>query len=243
MSGGGYVYNSSPVKERLRAHNHTPDFLNDFAVYVGGSLHPDHGGDWERMKRANKWLGGRETNAPKADVQQMQAKIAEQPYEQRQMVNGFAAAAGVGHTWDFPALTDGELLFFQQLGDLIAMSEIDDIVECISFAFPGTISPALAASRLDLGALLAKGAPEPELSAPPKRKVVRVVETDLSIPPGYLDDTDLSGSAADVKKRINTLLHAHLIAEIEDKNRKTVVDWLIGKLKGFKVPEEMRTYD
>ena len=233
MSGGGYVYNSSPVKERLRAHNHTPDFLNDFAVYVGGSLHPDHGGDWERMKRANKWLGGRETNAPKADVQRMQAKVAEQPYEQRQMIDGFAAAAGVEHTWNFPALTDGELLFFQQLADLIAMSEIDDIVECISFAFPGAkeISPA--------------GTPpeEPELSAPPKRKVVRVVETDLSIPPGYLDDTDLSGSAADVKKRINTLLHAHLIAEIEDKNRKTVVDWLIGKLKGFKVPEEMRTYD
>ena len=187
------------------------------------------------MQRANKWLGGRELNAPKADVQQMQAKVASQPCAERKMIDGFAAAAGVEHTWNFPALTSGELLFFWQLAELIAMSEIDDIVECITFAFPG------AEKISSTGALVPEE--EPELSAPPKRKVVRVVETDLSIPPGYLDDTDLSGSAVDVKKRINTLLHAHLIAEIEDKNRKTVVDWLIGKLKGFKVPEEMRTYD
>jgi hypothetical protein len=71
--------------------------------------------------------------------------------------------------------------------------------------------------------------------------VVRVVEEDLLIPPGYLDDTDLSGTVAEIKARINAHLHAHLIAEIDGKNRKSVTDWLMGKLKGFKVPDEMRS--
>jgi hypothetical protein len=233
MNGGGYVYNSSPVRERLKAHEHTPEFLNAFSVYVGGSLHPDHGGDWQRMERANKWLVEREPQAPKADVRRLEQHIKEMPFEQRKLVEGFAAAAGVAHTWNFPSLTTGEMLFYRQLADWIAMSEADDIVECITIAFPGAeeISPAGDPPQPE---------GEPETSAPPRRKVVRVVEEDLLIPPGYLDDTDLSGTVAEIKARINAHLHAHLIAEIDGKNRKSVTDWLMGKLKGFKVPDEMR---
>ena len=234
MNGGGYVYNSSPIRERLKAHEHTPEFLNAFSVYVGGSLHPDHGGDWQRMERANKWLTSKEPQALKADVRRLQERIKQGPADQRKLIEGFAAAAGVEHTWNFPSLTTGELLFYRQLADWIAMSEADDIVECITIAFPGTkeISPTGTTPQPE-------GEPE-KPPASPKRKVVRVVEDDLLIPPGYLDGADLSGSVADIKVRINAYLHAHLIAEIDGKNRKSVTDWLMGKLKGFKVPDEMR---
>lgn len=234
MNGEGYVYNSGPVKERLKAHDHTPDFLNAFSVYVGGSLHPDHGGDWQRMERANKWLTEREPQAPKSDVRRMQEHVKAMQSDQRKMVEGFAAASGIAHTYDFPSLTTGELLFFRKLAEWIAMSEADDIIDCITIAFPGTIeiSPTGTTPQPE-------GEPEPT-AKPPKRKVVRVVEDDLLIPPGYLDGTDLSGTVAEIKTRINAHLHAHLIAEIDGKNRKSVTDWLMGKLKGFKVPDEMR---
>ena len=150
MNGGGYVYNSSPVRERLKAHEHTPDFLNAFSVYVGGSLHPDHGGDWQRMERANKWLAEREPQAPKADVRRLEQRIKEMPFEQRKLIEGFAAAAGVAHTWNFPSLTTGELLFYRQLADWIAMSEADDIVECITIAFPGAEEISQQATPLRL---------------------------------------------------------------------------------------------
>lgn len=234
MNGGGYVYNSSPVRERLKAHEHTPDFLNAFTVYVGGSLHPDHGGDWQRMERANKWLVEREPQAPKADVRRLEQRIKEMPFDQRKLIEGFAAAAGIEHTWNFPSLTTGELLFYRQLADWIGMTEADDIVECISIAFPGAedISPQSPSATVQ-----AEGAEPPDK---PRRKVVRIVEDDLLVPPGYLDNADLSGSVADIKARLNAHLHAHLIAEIQGKNRKSVTDWLMSKLKGFKVPDEMR---
>lgn len=218
MDGGGYVYSSGPIKERLGAHTHTQEFLNDFTVYVGGSLHPDHGGNWERMARANKWLAQREEESPKPDVRRLQARIEEMPFDQRCLIEGFAQAAGVERTWRFPSLTTGELRFYRKLAEWIAMSEADDIIDCINIAFPE---------------------PEPPVSSS-KPKVVRVIEDDLLVPPDYLDNTDLSGSTSEVKARINTYLHAHLLAEIGGKNRKGVVDWLMNKLKGFKVPEEMR---
>lgn len=236
MDGGGYIYSSGPIKERLGAHTHTQEFLNDFTVYVGGSLHPDHGGNWERMARANKWLAQREEESPKPDVRRLQAHIEEMPFDQRCLIEGFAQAAGVERTWRFPSLTTGELRFYRKLAEWIAMSEADDIIDCITVAFPGAqLVPDQTGPDESSGA---GGEPEPPVSSKPK--VVRVIEDDLLVPPGYLDNTDLSGSTSEIKARINTYLHAHLLAEIDGKNRKGVVDWLMNKLKGFKVPEEMR---
>ena len=100
MNGGGYVYNSSPVRERLKAHEHTPDFLNAFSVYVGGSLQLDHGGDWQRMER-EQVACRTGTASPKADVRRLEQRIKEMPFEQRKLIEGFAAA-GVSHTLELP---------------------------------------------------------------------------------------------------------------------------------------------
>ena len=107
------------------------------------------------------------------------------------------------------------------------MSEADDIVECITIAFPG-------AEEISQQATLRLKENLKNLRTP-RRKVVRVVEEDLLIS-GYLDDSDLSGTVAEIKARINAHLHAHLIAEIDGKNRKSVTDWLMGKLKGSRCP-------
>ena len=238
-------YYSGPMQSRLKAHPTTdPEFVHLFITAAGGGLREQDGGNWERTRRANASLRPREARSKLDDRKHLVARIEGLEYDKRKLLELHARAAGVETHYTLPSLTEGEALFYKRLSDYVEIHDLEDMVECITTAFPGaevTITSDDApgtGGEVSVPTSSSESAPDPVPPAGGKR--VRVLEDDLLIPPGYLEGTDLSGNATEIKKRINAYLHAHLVAEIEGKNRKGVTDWLMGKLRGFKVPEEMR---
>lgn len=248
-------YYSHAIKERLGVHALTQDFIDGLFAITGGGFKEEQGGNWERVRKGNEALRHLEQKAPKKDKDRLVAKVRRLERDRRELLDTHARVAGITFKWDSPALTTGEVAYLSRACDWVEISDIDDIIECITTAFPG--ASEVSASSSPRGAETGEGvsaSPSPELSesdlATPKS--VRVIEDDVIYPDDYFDEVDLSGSKDEVLDRIKFFLHAHLIAEVSKthggKGRKGVADWLISKLwaangQGFKVPDEWRTVE
>ena len=235
-------YYSDAIKERLEVHVLTEDFVSRLMLASGGSFKPEEGGDWERVRRAHRMLRPLEEKSKLGDRNRLKHFIENMDHDKRKLLEYHAEVVEL-HRWTLPSLTAGEVRYYKRMATWLAISDIEDIVECISTAFPGAEESVPSPQAATPGTAEGETAtPSAEAASPPGRKV-RVLEDDLVLPDGYLEGTDVSGTAGEVKLRIQMLLHAHLVAEIQGKNRKGVTDWLISKLAGWKVPEEWRVED
>ena len=231
-------YTSVVMRERLRAHTMTDQFVASFTHIVGGSLRPNEGGSWARCRKASAWLRPQETKASHADLARLRSRIESEDREVRDFADLVMRLCGIWATFRSPILTEGERLAWTAAIDLAVFADIPETFEAITAAFPGAEViqfPSPANPPADSGEGGALG------GASPSTRPRLVPEHGVTFPEGYTDDVDLTGTVSDIKRRLNQHLHAHLIAEVEGKNRKGLVDWLVkSKLNGFRIPEEWR---
>ncbi len=228
-------YTSGPMKARLARHEVTPDFAQAITTIAGGAFRPVDGGTWERCRKVATFLQGQEANATHPDKARLVGYCDTLTATQRSVLDITARAFGIQRPYNSPLLTTGEVAAVLWIATYVATEPLDDMTECITTAFPGTTQILSSPAETPGGV---RSSPPGE---PPKLKVTRVLEDDLVIPEGYCDGIDVDRPISEVKTEITTLLHRYLIAEVQGKGRKGLIDWLISKNRGFKVPDEMRS--
>lgn len=247
-------YYSHSIRARLAHHELTDEFVGRLLNVTGGGLKEEQGGNWERVRLANGFLRQHESKGLKKGRDRLVNKVNRLPRDRRQLLDTHSKVAGIGFHYTSPALTFGEVAYLSRACDWIEVANLDDVIECISTAFPGAEVIELPASEEAPPPGLAlvppagadgEGMEQPSPSATSKKKPKLVIDGDVQVPDGYTDQAiSLEGTTAEIKARINTVLHATFVAEVTGKNRAGIVDWLMkAKLKGFKVPAEWRTVD
>ncbi len=241
-------YYSGAMAERLSLHALTEAFVAELFAKTGGPFKEEDGGNWERVRHGNWFLRPHESRAPKAERDRLASKIKRLESHKRPLVDSHAKVAGISLHHNSPALTTGEVAYLSRVVDWVEISDIEDLVECITTAFPGTevLPVSEAASGSASTPLQADGTAgeESAVSSPaePSGKRTKALADGVNLPDDYLDTAiSLEGKVAEIKARINQVLHATLIAEVQGKNRLGLTDWIEkSKLKGFKLPEEYR---
>lgn len=254
-------YSSVILAARLRAHTITPEFHQAFTMIVGGGLRPADGGSWERCRRASNWLHPLERKAKHSDLAHLRNKIDPLDREVKDFADLVCRLCGIYATYRSPILTEGERLAWAAAVDLAVFADIPDVFECITQEFPGAEviqfpGPVASATGETTGTAEGSRVPSAEIAdsasppgesagegvsgGAPSPKPKLHVDDGITYPEGYFDDVDLDGSVTEIKRRLNHHLHAHLIAETNGKNRKGLTDWLMSKLRGFRIPEEWR---
>ena len=241
-------YYSHAIKERLGEHALTQEFIDGLFAITGGGFKEEQGGNWERVRLASEALRTLEEKAPKKAKDRLASKAQRLPFDRRQLLDTHAKVAGITFHWTSPALTTGEVAYLSRACDWIEISDIDDVIECITTAFPGTVEvPSSASLPADCSGTEEGATERAASSSEPaaKRKRKLVIDGGVVVPEGYTDQAiDLGGTTAEVKARVNEIIHATFIAELHGKNRAGITEWLMKtKLKGFRIPEDWRTDD
>ena len=241
------TFNPSPWRHRLRIHDRDlPAFAADFMEATGGSLAIEHGGDWDRGKRASRFLELREGPATAAEAKKVHDSYLALPVESRPVVNCWAETAGIPRHARSALLTEGEVIFYDWILTTVKTAGIEDTFEAIIKGF----------DLEDFQVAQVPGAPvgtpeEGHFAAPssgealPKRTDIRrtaiTIEEDVVLPDGYCDDIPGGLTIPETKDLVLSYVHRVFIAEVNGKQRKGLLDWLIARGKGFTIPDVWRT--
>lgn len=232
------TYDTEAFKARLYHHDTTEGFYAALTAVAGGSLNPSHGGDWERMKLASRWLRGQEAPAGAARTATLRRELKElSPIGQR-FVDSFGAAAGIELSANSVQLTIGEHAFYSHVITTVAIADADDAFDMICRGFPG--AEILAVQSGETAGEGPHTSPAETSSEPLPEWVGTVLDPDVVFPDGYTDGV-VEGSVSDIKDAVWGYCHRLLIAELQRKKpRKSVLEFLYGKCKGHKIPDSWR---
>jgi hypothetical protein len=154
-------YDTEAFKARLYHHDTTEGFYAALTAVAGGSLNPSHGGDWERMKLASRWLRGQEAPAGAARTATLRRELKELSPVGQRFVDSFGAAAGIELSANSVQLTIGEHAFYSHVITTVAIADADDAFDKICRGFPGAEILAVQS-----GETAGESAPSPAETSP-----------------------------------------------------------------------------
>lgn len=105
-------YSVDAMRERI-ATLHAALDAQAFLTAAGGSLHPDHGGNWERSQAAASYLVVHEPMASSLEVSKIDFRYKALPPLTRSLVDAYVVTAGVLRPIRSPLITVGELLVWE----------------------------------------------------------------------------------------------------------------------------------
>lgn len=242
-AGDELAYSTDALKSRLKLHPSDDGFFTALTAVAGGSLHPDHGGSWDRMKKASAFLEPREQRAP----DDMRSRVADAylalPVRGRGLVDTFGATAGIPRHVRSGLLTDGEARFYEYVITTAATAGITDTFDAVVAGFNLDPDDAATVPGDDTGTSSSGGAtasPDEDEGYEIPQPIARIIDPDITFPDGYTDGI-VEGTATEIKDAVWSYCHRLLVAELQrPKPRKSVYEFLAAKCKGFKIPDEWR---
>lgn len=235
--GDDLAYDAGPMRARLALHPlDDAGFVAALTALADGSLHPDHGGSWERCAKVAPWLAERERQSKAADRVALEVAYAALGGD-KLIVGGIASTAGIERHVGSVLLTDGEVAFYRYVIEHVTEFHLDDIFAAVVATFGEDMVPGLQTGTEGEGTTTLSPSEDSEAVAEVRAKIL---DPDVLFPDGYTDGVP-TGTATEIKEAVWGYCHRLLVAELErPKPRKSVLEFLMAKCKGFKIPEEWR---